>query len=1091
MPNPADSRFCDRCGASIAALPAPPSRFAPPSRHIPQHLAAKILTSRSSLEGERKQVTVLFADLRNSLELLAGRDPEEARRVLDPILERMMDAVHRYEGTVNQVMGDGIMALFGAPVAHEDHAARACYAAIEMQQAVGQLAEDLRRNRGVEARIRVGLNSGEVVVRSIGSDLQMDYTAVGQTTHLAARMEQRAEPGTILITRATLALVEGYLEVAPLGPMPVKGLSEPVEIYQVIGVGPVRSRLQAAAARGLTRFVGRQTQLDELQAALRAAASGRGQVVAVVGEAGVGKSRLFWEFTHSPLTRDWLVLDSRSVSYGKGVSYLAAIDLLKGYFQIEDHDDGRKVGEKLTGKLLALDEALHPALPAFRSLFALPSEDPQWDLLDPPQRRQRTLDAMKRVLLRESQVQPLLLIFEDLHWVGAETQALLDSLVEGLPTARVLLVVSYRPEYHHGWASKTYYTQLRIDPLLPESSHELLRALLGEDPALEPLQALLIDKTDGNPFFLEETVRTLVESGVLVGQRGAYRVGKAVQGFQVPATVQAVLAARIDRLPPEEKHLLQRAAVVGKDVSHALLRAVEDVPEEVLRRSLAHLQAAEFLYETRLFPTVEYTFKHALTHEVAYGSVLSDRRRALHAQIVEAIEGLYADRLAEHVERLAHHALRGEVWDKAAHYLRQAGKKAALRSANREAVGYFEQALDALRQLPESGATIEQAIDLRFDLRLSLFALGKLGRTLEYLEEAEALATRLGDRRRLGQVCCYMSNYFRLTGEHQRAVEAGERALTLAESLGDFHLRTLATYYVGLAWYALGDSRRAIGFLEKNVESLEGDLAFERFGMAAPTSIVSRVWLAWCLAELGEFGEAIRRGEEAARLGQVVDQPFTLVSVAFGVGGVHLRRGDFQAAIPPLERGLTLCRTWNIPIWFSPVGSCLAYAYALSGRIVEGLSLAEEAVAQGAAIRSMVDHARWVGWLAEAYLLTGDTDRSWAAAQRALTLAQTQNERANQAYASRLLGEVAACREPADTAHAETSYREAMRIAQELGLRPLLAHCRLGLGRLYRRAGNPPLSQEHLVLATTLFRELGMPFWLARAEAELSALGER
>jgi class 3 adenylate cyclase len=477
------AKFCPECAhpTTPSVAPTPAQRFGSPEAYTPKHLAEKILTSRSALEGERKQVTVLFADLKGSMELLADRDPEEARKLLDPVLERMMEAVHRYEGTVNQVMGDGIMALFGAPLAHEDHAVRACYAALDLQRAMRWLTETLRQSHGVTVQARVGLNSGEVVVRTISSDLHMDYTAVGQTTHLAARMEQLASPGTTLLTADTLRLAEGYVEVKPLGAMPVKGLPAPIQAYELLGAGPRRSRLSAAAARGFSRFVGRDGELEQLREALGRAASGHGQVVAVVGEPGVGKSRLVWEVTHSHRMHGWLILQAGSVSYGKATPYLPVVDLLKGYIQIADRDEPRAVREKVTGKLLTLDRALEPALPAILALLDVPVEDRRWEILSPPERRQRTIDALKRLLLRESQVQPLLVVVEDLHWIDAETQAALDRLVESLPTARLLLLVNYRPEYRHDWGGKTYYRQLRLDPLGPERATELLETLLGGD----------------------------------------------------------------------------------------------------------------------------------------------------------------------------------------------------------------------------------------------------------------------------------------------------------------------------------------------------------------------------------------------------------------------------------------------------------------------------------------------------------------------------------------------------------------------------------------------------------------------------------
>src|SRR5215471_11315746 len=522
--NPSGSRFCNGCGTKLAeqiAAGAEP-RLSSPESYTPKHLAEKILTSKAALEGERKQVTVLFADLKGSMELLADRDPEEARKILDAVLERMMEAVHRYEGTVNQVMGDGIMALFGAPVAHEDHAVRACYAALRMQELVKRYAEEARHAHGVSIQVRVGLNSGEVVVRAIGSDLRMDYTAVGQTTHLAARMEQLAAPGSIIVTPSTLALVEGLVAVGSLGSVPIKGLADPLEIFEVTGVGVARTRLHAAARRGLTRFVGRDSELEQLWRAQELADKGRGQIVALVGEAGVGKSRLVYEFMRSHRLRGWLILEAASMSYGKATSYLPVIAFLKSYFKIQDRDDLREIREKITGKLLTLDEGLRPLLPPILGLLDMPGEDQQWTSLDPQQRRKRTLDAVKRLLLRESQVQPLLVVFEDLHWIDGETQALLDGLVESLGSARLLLLVNYRPEYQHAWGGKTYHGQLRLDALPPESAADLLSALLGEDGSLDPLKQLLVKR--GNPFFVEETVRTLVETGALAGERGQYRL---------------------------------------------------------------------------------------------------------------------------------------------------------------------------------------------------------------------------------------------------------------------------------------------------------------------------------------------------------------------------------------------------------------------------------------------------------------------------------------------------------------------------------------------------------------------------------------
>jgi len=1078
------AKFCPECAhptGSPAAGTTP--RFTTPETYTPKHLAERILNSKSALEGERKQVTVLFADLKGSMELLADRDPEEARALLDPVLEKMMEAVHHYEGTVNQVMGDGIMALFGAPVAHEDHAVRACYAALRMQRRVSLYADEIQRRGGTPVQIRVGLNSGEVVVRTIGSDLHMDYTAVGQTTHLAVRMEQLASPGTTLLTASTLRLAEGFIAVTALGPIPIKGLEAPIEVYEMKGAGAMRSRLHAAAARGLTRFVGRDSELEQLRQALGRAAAGHGQVVAIVGEPGVGKSRLVWEVTHSHRTHGWLLVQTGAVSYGKATSYLPVIDLLKSYFQIEDRDDARRRREKVTGKLLTLDEALGATLPAVLALLDVPVEDTLWQGLDPPQRRQRTLIALRRLLLREAQVQPVLVVCEDLHWIDAETQALLDTLVESLPTSRLVLLVNYRPEYAHRWGGKTYYTQLRLDPLPPESAEVLLQTLLGEDAGLRSLARLLIERTEGNPFFLEESVRALVETGALAGERGTYRVVRTLGGLEVPDTVEAVLAARIDRLGPEDRRLLESASVVGKDVPLALLEAVAGLATETLHAGLARLQAAEFLYEVALFPEPEYTFKHALTQEVAYGRLLQARRRALHAQIVQALERFYPDRMSEHAEQLAHHAVRAEAWEPALAFARRAAAKAAARSAIREVAAWLQQALTALAHLPERRDTIEAAIDIRVALRYALFQLAEFDEQLGHLQEAERLAEALGDRRRLGNVLTSICHYSWMTGDQRRAIDTGQRAHALAASLEDALIERRACVSLAQVDHALGDYPRAL-------ELLRGALGLERQligrgGVDLPPiqRVTPRAWQAWSLAETGQFQEGLAVGEEGIGLAQ--DEPFALINALFGVSRVHLLQGALEPAVVRLEHALGLCRFWQIPMPLVVVASQLGYAYALSGRLAEAVPLLVEGV-------ELSNNCRWGGsermaWLAEAHLLAGRRDEAWESARRALELARTYTERGHEAWALRLLGEIAARHDPPDPA-AGDCYQQALALASELGMRPLAAHCQFGLGRLYRLTENRERAQTHLTTAMKMYREMDMRFWLEKAEVEMQAL---
>jgi class 3 adenylate cyclase/predicted ATPase len=1060
------ARFCVQCGQAVGGSPPGTAQFVAPQAYTPRHLAEKILTSRGVLEGERKQVTVLFADLKSSMELLADRDPEEAKRILDPVLERMMEAVHRYEGTVNQVMGDGIMSLFGAPIAHEDHAVRACYAALRMQDGIRRYTDELRRTDGLEVQIRVGLNSGEVVVRSIGSDLRMDYTAVGQTTHLAARMEQLAPPGTIRLTAETLRLAEGFVQVKPLGVVPIKGLAEPVEAFELFGAAGARTRLQAARGRGLTRFVGRDAEMEQLRQAAQQAQRGRGQVMAVVGEPGVGKSRLYYEFIHShhlqsprqdpapgKPTTSWLVLEASSVSYGKATPFLPLAELLRAYVRIDDRDDTRSIRAKATGTLLTLDRALEEALPAVLWLLDALGPDDGFLALDPAQRRQRAVDGVKRLLLRESRVQPLLLVFEDLHWVDAETQRALDSLVESLPTAPILLAVNYRPEYRHDWGSKTYYRQARIDPLPPESADELLRTLLGEDRSVAPLTPLLIERTEGNPLFLEESVRTLVETQVLVGEPGAYRLRGPVAAIQMPPTVQAILAARIDRLRPELKRLLQAASVVGKDVPVVLLEAIAEMADDELRRSLAELQTAEFLYEARLFPDLEYTFKHALTHEVAYGSLLQDRRHTLHAALVAAIERLYADRLTEQVEVLAHHAVRGGLDIRAVQYLRQAGAKAVARSANREAVGYFAHALSLLSELPETPATLSEALDTRIALGPALMALRGAGvpEVAASYQHARELVERLGDRSRLFPVLwgLWFFNYNR--GHYLAAREAGERLLEVANQGEDTGQLLEAHHALWAALSSMGRPAGAIIHAERGVALYDRDRhASQAFLYGShDAGVCCRYHLALTRWLLGYPERSLSALQDAHRLGEELKHPQTTAFVLWFTAWLHYQRGDRDAAAAAGDRLLALATEHAFA---AHAHSALPLSYLRPGQGPEVSVLAELQLQLASAEAGTAAWRRAFGLcvVAELYAGAGLVEEGLGA------LAAIKDEH-RQAFSApeihRIQGDLLLLRSPRAVDDAERCFRAAIDLARQRAEKSLELRAATRLARLWQRQG--------------------------------------
>ena len=796
------TKFCRDCGTPLlgqSSAPGPstrPPRPDPPRHYTPRHLAERILAEQAALEargatnGERKTITALFADLKGSTALIEGLDPEEARAILDPALQVMMDAVHRYEGYVTQALGDGIFALFGAPIAHEDHPQRALYAALRMQEEMRRYSDQVRLKHGVPLALRVGINTGEVVVRSIRKDdLQTDYVPVGHSTNLAARMEQMATPGSILVTAYTHKLTEGYFEFKALGEAQLKGVEAPLHVYEVLSAGPLRTRLQVAARRGLTRFVGRQSESEQMCKALEQAKMGRGQIVGVMGEPGVGKSRLFYEFKLLSQA-GCLILEAYSVSHGKASAYLPIIELLKSYFRIEPQDDERTRQERVTGKVLTLDRNLEHTLPYLFALLGIADSSTSLQHMDPQIRRRRTFEALKKLFFRESLNQPLVLIFEDLHWIDSETQGFLDTLSEGVASAKILLLVNYRPEYRHEWGQKTYYTQLRLAPLGNAEAEEFLDALLGTTGEtvpvtyLQSLKQLILDKTDGTPFLMEEIVQELVEQGVLV--RDFVRARRAVLSpadLHIPPTVQGVLAARIDRLALDEKILLQHLAVIGREFPLSLVKEVLPQPEDDLYHLLSSLQHKEFLYEQPAFPEVEYFFKHTLTQEVAYGTVLHERRKALHERTAQALEALYAATLEEHYGELAHHYTRSGNTEKAVEYLHLAGQQAARRCANSEAVIHITTALELLQTEPETPERIQQELTLQLALALPLTVTKGLAASevATVYTRARALAQQVGELSQLFQVLWRQRSFYVMRAELQTARDLAERLLPLAQ----------------------------------------------------------------------------------------------------------------------------------------------------------------------------------------------------------------------------------------------------------------------------------------------------------------------
>jgi predicted ATPase/class 3 adenylate cyclase len=742
---PYEAKFCNKCGYHLRAQEELADvDYLVPQSYTPKFLADKILTSRSSIEGERKLVTVLFADVANYTSMSEKLDPEEVHQIMDGCFKILMDEIHKYEGTINQFTGDGVMALFGAPVAHEDHAQRACYAALAIQKALANYAEKIKNDFGAVFKMRIGLNSGLVIVGSIGDDLRMDYTAVGDTSNLASRIENMARPGTSLVSSHTHKLARDYFEFKSLGKLNVKGKAEPQEIFELIRAGEVNTRIAASEAKGLTRFVGREKSIASLEEAYEKSQTGSGQVVGIVGESGVGKSRLLLEFKKRLSNDNLTYLEGRCLHYGGSMVYLPILDLLRSYFEIKEGDHELLIKKKMGEKILRLDEKLEGVLPALHELLSLEVEDQSYQKLEPMQKREKIFEALRHLLVRESHNRPIILVVEDLHWIDRTSEDFLSYLIEWLANCHILLVLLYRPEYTHTWGSKSYYTKVGLTQLTSQSSAELIRAILYDCEIESELETLILNRSAGTPLFIEELTHSLLENGSIQKQNNQCMLAIAPMDIQVPDTIQGIIAARMDRLEEDLKKTIQVASVVGRDFAFRILQTITGLQEE-LKSYLLNLQGLEFIYEKSLFPELEYVFKHALTQEVAYNSLLLKRRTEIHKKIGQAIEKLYPDRLAEFYEMLAHHYDHGEAWDKATEYHVKAGIKARKNFAFQTALNYFNRAKEILDKLsPDVHWQIQY--DLSMARGQTLGEMGKWPSAFRETKTAVDIAYREGSR---------------------------------------------------------------------------------------------------------------------------------------------------------------------------------------------------------------------------------------------------------------------------------------------------------------------------------------------------------
>ena len=1071
---PLGKKFCGNCG-HVAKKPQDISAidYSKPRSYTPKFLADKILTNRSALEGERKLVTVFFADVANYTAISEKLDPEEVHHIMDGCFETLMDEIHRYEGTINQFTGDGVMALFGAPLAHEDHAQRACHAALAIQKSLAPYSDKIKQNFGLEFKLRIGLNSGLVVVSSIGNDLRMDYTAVGDTTNLASRMESKAGPGKILLSGATYKLVKDFFEFNPLGKIQVKGKAQPQEAYELIKVGDIETRINAAVAKGPTKFVGRKNTMATLKECFGLALSGSGQVVGIVGEAGVGKSRSLFEFANQLPPGEIKYLEGRCLHFGSGMAYLPMLDILRSYFGIKEGDSESGLQKKLFEKIRQLDKRLVDTLPSFQELLSIKVDDVKYLQLDPGHKKLMTFEAIRNLLIRESDKRPLVLAVEDLHWIDKTSEECINYLIDGLANTRIMLILLYRLEYTHQWGSKSYYTKIGLTQLGAESSRLLVQAILEDDDVPSDIRELVLSRAGGNPLFIEELTHSLMESGTIVRRGSEYILTRDLSKIQVPETIQGIIAARIDRIEESMKHVIQIASVIGREFAFRILQRIIEMKKD-LKSQLLNLQGLELISQKRLFPELEYIFKHALTQEVAYNSLLQKRRKELHEKIGRAIESLYPNRIEEYYELLAYHYVKGGNADKALFYLDLAIQKAVMVNAMDDAFSHFDQAMRLLAGLPENKERSKQRIALLVNMAIAFFQLYQYPEYRNVLDRFKSLAEVLDDPNLSGPYWARMGHCQWWLGDTDDGLHSLTKALEICEGCEDFEETSYV--YLQMQWLHMLQGRYDEVFLlhEHSLRCLKQAFRLRYYVWAESAA-------AWSYACIGLWDKAINVETRALKVAQDYSDNSMISFACFILCIVHTLKGDLTRAVGYGETAVQVAPTPGDRAWS---GMMLALAYCRNQMTHQGIKVLTE-ILPHIRDRGVLPEIWSITSLGEGYWLIGDSEKAKSMLELSCEFSARFGLWYYHGWAHRLLGEIA---QKTDWTEAEHHFEKSTSVLLNINAENELALSYAAYGKFQKQKGNRGESLRYLNEALEIFERLGTPNEPERVRKELLSL---
>ncbi len=1083
---PVGKKYCGMCGEKLAqgetVKKASAIDYDRPDSYTPKFMAQKILTTRSSLVGERKLVTVFFADVAGFTTLSEELDPETVHQIMDGCFKILMDEIHKYEGTINQFTGDGVMALFGAPLAHEDHAQRACHAALGVQKSLAQYGQKVKGEFGPDFKMRIGLNSGPVVVGAIGDDLRMDYTAVGDTTNLAARMESMAGPGEILVSDKTYRLVEKYFLLESFGEMPIKGKKEPQAVHKLISASDVRSRLEASEARGLIQYVGRKEETSEFLKVYEKVLKGRGQVLGIVGEAGIGKSRFVFEM-HRRMDDHCRYVESRCIQYGSNIPFLPILESFKSYFGISEGETEEEIVRKLERRLADLDKELLPSLPAFRDFLSLPVRDREWESLDPKEKRGKTFEAIRDLLIRLSQDAPLILVVDDLQWMDKTSEEFISYFIEWIANVPILLLLLYRQEYSHPWGSKSFYRKIGIYQLSEDESRQFIGYLMKDGDIDPQVEDLIMGRTSGNPLFMEELTHTLMENGSILKRNNKYQLSKGISELQVPDSIQGIIAGRMDRLEDNIKNTMQMASVIGRNFLFKILQAITGLRDEI-KGYLLRLQSLEFIYEKQIFPELEYIFKNVVTQEVAYNSLLLNRRREIHGSIGRAIEAMYPNQTEEFYEVIAHHYSKSDHHERAYKYLKLSGDKAIRNNSAWEAFLFYKKALGILKEHLHNQEQQPRQLALLHSMMSPIILLGFPEGTLEILEEGVAISKELEDQKSLIRFYSNMGFFHSVRGRHEEGLRYSGKAFEEATAINDITAMAQTAPDLCLSNFAAGQYETIIHIASRMIHALR-KAGKERDTFGGPAVVYPTLisLSGYSLAHLGRFEEGMSHCLYGLEEAEQTESLFTKCLGYYYPGMALLLKGDWKAA----KDYLVSCIDGFKQVKFIQIEAIakggLGVAEAYLGDPKLGRNLAEESLTllQEAGIEWQISMLKcFAGMCCHE---SGDPDGARRFFDEALAVASKNNEVFCRGKALIWGGRILGSLSEESVGEAEQRMLEGIEILSELGAMPEMSIGKLFLGELYAKTDRRQASRTHLTEAATMFREMGMEYWLEKTNA--------